>query len=104
MSTAQAMRNADNVIELPDNFAGSLASKPTGQQKGERLEDACRVESAFCSQAIADTLRKEATDLSAIAEERAELDRREAGIKAAAKSEVAHLEQRQRRAQAYLAG
>lgn len=58
MSTAQAMRNADNVIELPDNFAGSLASKPTGQQKGERLEDACRVESAFCSQAIADTLRR----------------------------------------------
>lgn len=102
-ATVQALRAVD-AIDLPDNFAKGISQKPTGQQKGERLEDACRVESAFCSQAIADTLRKEATDLSAIAEERAELDRREAGIKATAKSEVAHLEQRQRRAQAYLAG
>lgn len=104
-ATVQALRNIsadENVVELPSNFAAELLRKPPGQNDLERLEDLHRVEVSRCSQRIADARRKEASDLADIAEQRAELDRQEAALKAKALSEVQHLDRRVAAAQAYL--
>lgn len=104
-ATVQALRNIsadENVVELPSNFASELLRKPPGQNDLERLEDLHRVEVSRCSQRIADARRKEASDLADIAEQRAELDRQEAALKAKALSEVQHLDRRVAAAQAYL--
>lgn len=104
-ATVQATRNLgteDNVVELPSNFAAELLRKPPGQNEVERLEDLHRVEVSRCSQRIAEARRKEASDLADIAEQRAELDRQEAALKAKALSEVTHLDRRLSAAQAYL--
>lgn len=105
-ATVQATRNLgteDNVVELPSNFAAELLRKPPGQNDLERLEDLHRVEVSRCSQRIAEARRKEASDLAdIIAEQRAELDRQEAALKAKALSEVQHLDRRVAAAQAYL--